>query len=701
MHARMNDNHQTEHGVRIAGQLFSVSDETRKRLPMLMPSVSLSNRALLQQLPCQWQMGNQAGRRPPYSRGIQAKLKISQPWDKYEQEADQVTETVMRSAGIVDTGISDSPRNIARKCTACSSGHGLCPKCAAHEEIQRKPLDSSITSLIHHQSEEPEFEEDKEEILQVEEILGHSPGVNPGIEDRLDDMRSGGQPLSESARAFFEPRFGHDFSQVRLHSDREAQLTAAAIGAKAFTCGTHIWFGSGRGPNDERLLAHELVHTLQQTKGQTSTLRGLEGDRHVRDSLEREASDPSNLGTVKGTNYLRNGSQALRASHSPCTASQTVIQLNPEDDILRDLKRMPSAEVEGLSEEEQRRRREELDARRQRLRNAFEAVPYSEAEALYQRLVVRKRGDTLSERFHDILATDTREEMLNILLVKLFPEVLPEEEITKEEEAKEDTTQETTTTLPPENVKRKCGELEDAEFVVTRKINDMLEVRGYHKGLCCAYFGLRGFLGKWPKQRPLYGSSYTWEVKALGGEGRLIIMHPPCQWGLLGSIKITVLEVKGCYRLLHLLLNSGKYPDVLNMLGKSDPQICLVGNITVDITRAQSKDKIIRATGAVSARIDLDVKIPSSKFKLTGRLDMQLPIGFIELGMDPSGKVSTSGELEWSWPDIDNLFINLPSHISLEVANEPEPVLPPETSAPPKLPLPIPDLPRPWWETMR
>lgn len=81
-------------------------------------------------------------------------------------------------------------------------------------------------------------------------------------------LRSSGQPLDRAARAFFEPRFGHDFSRVRVHSDSEASKSAAAVNALAYTVGEHIVFNAAHyNPSSlagRHLLAHELTHVLQQ-----------------------------------------------------------------------------------------------------------------------------------------------------------------------------------------------------------------------------------------------------------------------------------------------------------------------------------------------------------------------------------------------------------------------------------------------------
>jgi hypothetical protein len=84
-----------------------------------------------------------------------------------------------------------------------------------------------------------------------------------------DVLRSAGQPLDRDTRAFMEPRFGHDFSHVRVHADAAAAESARAVGALAYTVGSHVVFGAGQlaiGTTSGRhLIAHELAHVVEQT----------------------------------------------------------------------------------------------------------------------------------------------------------------------------------------------------------------------------------------------------------------------------------------------------------------------------------------------------------------------------------------------------------------------------------------------------
>src|SRR5215213_4389890 len=118
-------------------------------------------------------------------------------------------------------------------------------------------------------------------------------GAHESVRRALD---SAGQPLDGATRAFFESRFGHDFSGVRVHTGANAQESARAVNALAYTVGRDVVFGSGQyAPQTEegrRLIAHELTHTLQQSS-QPSSASALQRDSltvaPADDAGEREA----------------------------------------------------------------------------------------------------------------------------------------------------------------------------------------------------------------------------------------------------------------------------------------------------------------------------------------------------------------------------------------------------------------------------
>jgi hypothetical protein len=97
-----------------------------------------------------------------------------------------------------------------------------------------------------------------------------SPGLSaPPIVQQA--LRSSGQPLDRASRSFFEPRFHHDFSHVRVHTGGLAAESARAVNALAYTVGHNVAFDAGRyAPHTDegrRLLGHELAHVVQQSNG--------------------------------------------------------------------------------------------------------------------------------------------------------------------------------------------------------------------------------------------------------------------------------------------------------------------------------------------------------------------------------------------------------------------------------------------------
>ncbi|WP_456382351.1 eCIS core domain-containing protein [Hydrogenimonas sp.] len=162
-------------------------------------------------------VGNRAVRRLFTSGFVRGKLKVSEAGDRYEREADETAERIMRM-----------PEG---------------------ERLSSPPSPTGESAPV---------------------------SVSPALEARIDALRGGGRPLPPKARAFFEPRFGRDFSDVRLHTGGEAGRLAGILRARAFTRGADIVFAPGEYRPDtfegKRLLAHELVHVMQQQNNQMSII---------------------------------------------------------------------------------------------------------------------------------------------------------------------------------------------------------------------------------------------------------------------------------------------------------------------------------------------------------------------------------------------------------------------------------------------
>lgn len=141
---------------------------------------------------------------------------------------------------------------LQRKC-ACGGTTGANGEC---EECRKKRLAKTLQRAATQPS-----------------TLNSQPAEVPPIVH--DVLRSPGQPLDPGTRAYMEPRFGHDFSQVRVHTNSHAADSARAVDALAYTVGQNVVFGSGQysplSHSGRRLLAHELTHVVQQAQGAPNT----------------------------------------------------------------------------------------------------------------------------------------------------------------------------------------------------------------------------------------------------------------------------------------------------------------------------------------------------------------------------------------------------------------------------------------------
>jgi hypothetical protein len=177
----------------------------------------------------------------PGSIFFQPKLTINNSNDKYEHEADAVANKVMQmeapslqakqnnNSFFAPSPISITP--VQRKCEACEE----------EQKMQRKEIETGAATADNN------------------------------LENYIGSLSSGGQPLPNEVRNFYEPRFGYDFSNVKIHTDTVATKSAQSINALAYTSGNNIVFNNGQySPNTDsgkKLLGHELTHVVQQGNG--------------------------------------------------------------------------------------------------------------------------------------------------------------------------------------------------------------------------------------------------------------------------------------------------------------------------------------------------------------------------------------------------------------------------------------------------
>jgi hypothetical protein len=244
-------------------------------------------------------IGNHAVQRLIQSPYIQTKLQVSTPGDPLEQEADRTTDTVMRMREPV----------VSRQ----ALGQPVITPLAQRESDQSDEEDTMVARKSHRIPVAVREDDDEEEKVQracddceedtinrketddEEEVISRA-AVTPHVpaSANIHAMQGGGNPLPPATRAFFEPRFGADFSHVRIHTDQRAADTAKSINARAFTAGRDIVFGAGQDSFEShegrRLLAHELTHVVQQN-GSSRSSEGGPAATHVHRYISSEHMD--------------------------------------------------------------------------------------------------------------------------------------------------------------------------------------------------------------------------------------------------------------------------------------------------------------------------------------------------------------------------------------------------------------------------
>lgn len=162
----------------------------------------------------------------------------------------------------------------------------------AADEYERE-ADRVADAVMRDDEEHEQDEEGVEDLIRPKAIPGRTPSVTPDLRSRIHAGRRDGEPLSGAVRTFFEPRFGVDFSAVRVHRSVAAAEIAQAINARAFTVGSDLFFGPGQfSPDTEtgrRLVAHELAHTVQQNGGTEAIRRSPDRTTAVGRSASSES----------------------------------------------------------------------------------------------------------------------------------------------------------------------------------------------------------------------------------------------------------------------------------------------------------------------------------------------------------------------------------------------------------------------------
>ncbi len=203
---------------------------------------------------------------------VQAKLTVGAANDPYEQEADRVAGQVMR---MTEPAEDEHVQRVTEP--------------EDEEKLQRKTEPEQEETLLRKTG--PQEEED---LLQR---AGGTAGFAAGsdVEEDIRASRGRGSALPAATQTFMEPRFGADFSQVRVHTDAQANQLNRQLSARAFTTGHDIYFRQGAyapgSASGQELLAHELTHVVQQG-GAGQRIQREDGDDDDTSATTKKPADP-------------------------------------------------------------------------------------------------------------------------------------------------------------------------------------------------------------------------------------------------------------------------------------------------------------------------------------------------------------------------------------------------------------------------
>ncbi len=197
--------------------------------------------------------------------------------------------------------------------------------------IQKQPYEEEVQPKMDQAGETPFTQRqavEEDQIVQTKPADEANTGQTSISESQLHAGENSGQPLSDSSRRYFEPRFGHDFNNVRIHTRDNAVRMSQSLNARAFTHGSHIYFNRGQyNPetySGKHLLSHELTHVLQQTGNRGRRISrnpspgcSTWGGFRICGSAAFRRTVASELTTLNGTSQGSGALSAIAAHRAP------------------------------------------------------------------------------------------------------------------------------------------------------------------------------------------------------------------------------------------------------------------------------------------------------------------------------------------------------------------------------------------------
>jgi hypothetical protein len=222
----------------------------------------------------------------PFFAPLQKKLKVGEPGDKYEVEADAMAAKVTQASGSADTvqKMGETEEETLQQKTLAQSVTTLqkqelneeepaVQKQEEEETLQTKEEEETLQSKEEEETIQTQEEEETLQTKEEEETIQQKSKNNSSrtnIESKIKNSKGKGNTMDPKTLQLMESQFGASFKHIKIHTDAQAEELCEELGAQAFTNGNDIFFNKGKyNPNSntgKHLLAHELTHTIQQSK---------------------------------------------------------------------------------------------------------------------------------------------------------------------------------------------------------------------------------------------------------------------------------------------------------------------------------------------------------------------------------------------------------------------------------------------------
>ncbi len=204
----------------------------------------------------------------PFFAPLQKKLKVGEPGDKYEVEADAMAAKVTQASRSSDTvqKMGETEEEPIQQKTLAQSVTTLQKQELKEEEpaVQKQEEEESIQT-----QEEEETLQSKEEEETIQQKSKNNSSTST-LKSKIKSSKGKGNTMDPKTLQLMESQFGTSFKHIKIHTDAKAEELCEELGAQAFTNGSDIFFNKGKyNPNSnagKHLLAHELTHTIQQSK---------------------------------------------------------------------------------------------------------------------------------------------------------------------------------------------------------------------------------------------------------------------------------------------------------------------------------------------------------------------------------------------------------------------------------------------------